>query len=68
MNILQVHSLNKKHIVAAFQSKFSDKEDAINHFIAKEHRCDFILTRNTKHFKHGVIESITPSKFLLNYS
>jgi hypothetical protein len=51
----------------AYQSKFSDIEDAIQYYTAtKNEIIDFFITRNIKDFKSGenIIPVVTPAQFL----
>ena len=54
-------------IKQAYQSKFSDIEDAIQYYTAtKDGMIDFLITRNVKDFKPGanIIPVLTPAQFL----
>ena len=50
----------------ALVSLFTDFEDSIQHHIAQKHRCDAIITRNTKDYKHSEIAVFTAEQFLTN--
>jgi len=51
-------------ITSALLSPFSDFEDALQHAIAQQGNCDFIVTRNTKDFTHAKIPVLTPAEFI----
>lgn len=48
----------------ALNSAFTDFEDAFQHFIAKKHHCEAIITRNIKDYKHSEIAVFTAEQFL----
>ncbi len=51
-------------IEIALNSQFTDFEDSIEYFIAERFKCDVIITRNTKDYKHAAIPILTPEQFL----
>lgn len=55
---------DKQAIDFALNSSFSDFEDAIQHFIATDNKCDAIITRNIKDYKHSTIPVLTAEHFL----
>ncbi len=57
-------SHEKEDFVNAFQSKFKDKEDAINYFTARRHGIESMITRNIRDFKRSEIPVLTPSEYL----
>lgn len=50
-SIIQITDSTKQSIYQAFESNFSDFEDAIQYFTAEESKCTFFITRNTKDYK-----------------
>lgn len=57
----------KQEILMAYNSAFTDIEDAIQYYTAKESGIiDFIITRNTKDYKHAFksLPALTPGQFL----
>jgi predicted nucleic acid-binding protein len=48
----------------AIDAKMKDFEDAIQYFSATHSKCDYLLTRNLKHFPSGGIVVQTPEEFL----
>lgn len=59
----EILAFNGSHLTNGFISKFNDKEVAFNYFMAKEHNCDLIITRNIKDFKHSQIPVMTPAQY-----
>jgi predicted nucleic acid-binding protein len=53
-------------IQQALTSEFSDFEDGVQYFAAISAKADFIITRNTKDYKHSAISVLTAEQFLLN--
>jgi predicted nucleic acid-binding protein len=51
-------------IEMALNSRFADFEDSIEYYIAERYKCDLIITRNTKDYKHSTIPVLTPEQFL----
>ena len=57
----------KQQILKAYNSTFTDVEDAIQFYTAKDSGIiDFLITRNTKDYKHTLksLPAITPGQFL----
>jgi len=55
-------------IKASFASDFSDFEDAIQYFTAREYkRIDVIITRNIKVYKKSSLPVMTPETFMKTY-
>jgi len=63
-NSLEILAFEKESIALAVDSKFSDLEDAFQHFIGKRFNCDVIITKNTKDYKQSEIPVYTPEQFL----
>lgn len=61
VNILPV---DEKIIELALASDFSDFEDAIQFYVAKENNIKYLLTRNKKDFKKADISVMTADEFL----
>lgn len=64
INLLGILPFEKDAIAAAVSSPFSDFEDAIQHHIAINNKCDAIITRNIKDYKHSTIPVLTAEQFL----
>lgn len=67
LNYIEIVNPAKESILRAYDSKFTDVEDAIQYFTALEHdEIDYFITRNTKDFrmKEAHLAVLTPSQFL----
>jgi len=67
LKYLEITNPNKDSILKAYNSSFSDIEDAIQYFTAlQEEDFDYFITRNTRDYlKHvGNLPVITPTQFL----
>lgn len=63
--ILGVLAMNENVVKNALHSKFTDFEDALQHFSALQMKdIDIILTRNTKDYKKGSLPCMTPEVFI----
>jgi predicted nucleic acid-binding protein len=63
--ITNITSISKKDVVLALNSKFTDLEDALQHFSAISHaKMDVILTRNIKDYKNSEVPVMTPETYL----
>ena len=45
-------------------STFTDFEDGIQHYAAISDNCDFLITRNVKHFKNSQLPIFSPSEYI----
>lgn len=63
-DLLNVVSFDKEHLISAADNSYADFEDSIQYFIAKQHNCDLIITRNIKHYKSFDIPALTAEQFL----
>jgi len=64
----EVFSGGKSVFIQAMESDFTDKEDALQYYIALRHHSDYFLTRNTGDYKQAVerLPVFSPSDFLRN--
>lgn len=62
--IVKIIDSSEKTIDCALNSDFSDFEDAIQYYTAKNHGIERILTRNIKDYKAADIPIQTPEMFL----
>lgn len=62
--IVKIIDSSEKTIDCALNSDFSDFEDAIQYYTAKNHGIERILTRNIKDYKTADISIQTPEMFL----
>jgi predicted nucleic acid-binding protein len=63
-SIACVLSVDEKIIELSLNSGFSDFEDAIQYYTAKENKIDYLLTRNIKDYKKAQIKVLTAEEFL----
>ena len=66
--IVNIIPVTQDHIDKAISSNFHDLEDAIQYYASLDAGIDYIITRNTTHFKRLQIPAFTPQDFLLNTS
>lgn len=64
LSSLNVVSGNKKIFLNALSSEFKDLEDAYHYFTANEHKCEVIITNNSKDFRTSTIPVMTAAHFL----
>ena len=68
MEVLEVLEVNKKIILRALESNFSDFEDSVQAYCALYHNIDYIITRNTKDYSASPVPAVSPQEFLDNFS
>ncbi len=58
--------LETKHedVKQSLNSRFSDFEDAVQHYTALSHKMEVLITRNIKDYKNAIIPVKTPHSFL----
>lgn len=61
---MQVFAFENEHVKLALDSEHVDFEDTVQFYIAKQNQCNFIISRNTKHFKKFDIPVLTAEQFL----
>lgn len=64
LRYLMVIPTDSMAITKALPSKFSDFEDAIQHFTALHHQCEIIITRNIQDYQYAEIEVMQPTLFV----
>ena len=65
LRIVDVLVIDKSSVLEALNSKFTDFEDALQHFAAtKSGEIDIILTRNLKDYKNSALPVMTPETYL----
>ena len=62
--IISVVPVDEKTVDLALNSKFSDFEDGLQYFTAREHDIRVILTRNIKDYKEKDLVIQTPEQYL----
>ena len=57
-------------MLEALNSKFKDKEDALQYYTALYHGADYFITRNTKDYKHKTIALpvFSPQEFMKSFT
>lgn len=60
-------SVDHGAIIRALESKFYDFEDGVQHFCALQNQCDFIVTRNSKHYMMSELKVLEPKEFVALY-
>jgi len=63
--ILQVLPASDNEIAQSLNSKFKDFEDGVQNYIAENHACACIITRNKKDYTHSQLKVFTPKEYLL---
>jgi hypothetical protein len=61
---ITVIAIDHQNVVEALKSKFSDFEDALQHYSAMENQCEYIITRNSADYKHSDIRVLLPEEFI----
>jgi predicted nucleic acid-binding protein len=64
MDLINVLSFEASHINSAIIANQADFEDSIQYHIAKENKCDLIVSRNIKHYKKFDIPVLSAEEFL----
>ena len=62
--IVDIIALSKSAVLHALDSKFTDFEDALQHYAAISENVKTIVTRNVKDFKNSELAVLTPDQFL----
>lgn len=69
LTIVDVLEMRKETILTALNSKFTDFDDALQHFSAKNStQVDIIITRNVKDYKYGTLPVVTPKGYIASYT
>jgi len=63
-DILKILPVYADAVELAVDSDFKDFEDALQYYTALKQNCDYIITRNTKDYKHSAIPVLTAEQFL----
>lgn len=61
---INVIAIDHQNVLEALKSKFSDFEDALQHYSAVENHCEYLITRNIKDYKNSKIKVILPEDFI----
>lgn len=68
LDFFEIAELNKKSVLTAVDSKFSDFEDALQNYAAEQNKVDLIVTRNNKDYKHSNLPVMSPENFLKTFN
>lgn len=69
LNIVEIIEINKQDILMAFNSNFTELEEALLHNAAtKTEFTDAIITRNPKDFKNAVVPVVNAGEFMKRYT
>jgi predicted nucleic acid-binding protein len=61
---ITVITIDHQNVLEALKSKFSDFEDALQHYSAVENQCEYIVTRNIEDYKNSKIKVVLPEEFV----
>lgn len=64
INTLKIAKVTSKDLKFAFTGVMPDFEDALQAFCAKRYRIDYIITRDSKHFKLSPVKALEPIDFI----
>jgi len=64
MDLINVLPFEASHINSAIIANHADFEDSIQYYIARENKCDLIVSRNIKHYKKFDIPVLNAEEFL----
>ncbi|MBN2725264.1 MAG: PIN domain-containing protein, partial [Deltaproteobacteria bacterium] len=64
--IIRVITIEEKIVDLALNSSFSDFEDGIQYFAARENQIGILLTRKIKDYKEKELTILTPEEYLKN--
>jgi len=62
-----VITIDHQNVLEALKSKFSDFEDALQHYSAIENQCEYIITRNIEDYKNSKIKVLLPEELIRMY-
>jgi len=61
---IAIITIDHQNVLEALKSKFSDFEDALQHYSAVENQCEYIITRNIEDYKNSKIKVVLPEEFI----
>jgi len=64
-DIFTVLPVSDSEIGRSLDSKFKDFEDGVQNYVAENHHCDLIITRNKKDYMHSRLKVLTPNEYVL---
>ena len=66
--LCEITTINESVVEKALNSYFEDFEDALQYFCALDSKCDIIITRNPRDFKHSLLPIMSAEEFLKSLS
>jgi predicted nucleic acid-binding protein len=60
----EISKIDESIVEKALNSDFEDFEDSLQYFCALESKCEIIITRNPKDFKHSLIPIMSAEEYL----
>jgi predicted nucleic acid-binding protein len=67
IKFITIVTINHKNVLDALESRFSDFEDALQHYSAAGNQMEYIVTRNTDDYKYSDLKIFTPEDFIKLY-
>ncbi len=64
LDVVDICGVEKRIIMDAIKSNFSDFEYAVQYFAAKEENIERIVTGNKEDFRFSTIKILTPAEFV----
>lgn len=61
---ITIIAIDHQNVLEALKSRFSDFEDALQHYSAVENQCEYIITRNIEDYKSSKINVVLPEDFI----
>ncbi|RAR51092.1 type II toxin-antitoxin system VapC family toxin [Flavobacterium lacus] len=62
--LCEIATINESIVEKALHSDFEDFEDALQYFCALDSKCEIIITRNHKDFKHSLLPVMSAEEYL----
>jgi len=63
--IFNVLPVSDREIGESLSSNFKDFENGVQNFVAENHGCSLVLTRNKKDYVSSLLKVLTPNEYLL---
>jgi predicted nucleic acid-binding protein len=61
-DVVNILSVEPSDVWNAYDNKWDDMEDGVQHYCAVRNKCDYIVTRNPKDFLDSELPVISPAK------
>jgi predicted nucleic acid-binding protein len=62
--LCDIAAITESIVEKALHSEFNDFEDALQYFCALDSKCDIIITRNQKDFKHALLPVMSAEEYI----